>query len=198
MKPCLVASFGPVDSDMNLLSRALVYKISLAPILNRSLESAQKKVEAYYFDARKQLFEYDQALDMQRNGIYSERKKILQVTNLKDWLLEYGSRSLYDLTTLSATKNEENNFNSLIKLKTKELLGLHYPLSSQNKIQKAIVWDKKLQDQFFISYDLKELQLETIEPSLMRQLEKSFLLEQLDFAWKDVGEHVPKHAMGTG
>jgi len=160
-----------------------------SPILNRSLESAQKKVEAYYFDARKQLFEYDQALDMQRNGIYSERKKILQVTNLKDWLLEYGSRSLYDLTTLSATKNEENNFNSLIKLKTKELLGLHYPISSQSKIQKAIVWDKKLQDQFFISYDLKELQLETIEPSLMRQLEKSFLLEQLDFAWK---EHLQK------
>ena len=46
--------------------------------LNTSLESAQKKVEAYYFDSRKQLFEYDQALNMQRNGIYVERKKILQ------------------------------------------------------------------------------------------------------------------------
>ena len=46
-----------------------------------------------------------------------------------------------------------------------------------------------LQQQFKISYDLKELQLEALEPGLMRQLEKSFLLEQIDFAWK---EHLQK------
>ena len=58
-----------------------------------------------------------------------------------------------------------------------------------NKAEKLSTVLTKLQDQFFISYDLTELQLETIEPSLMRQLEKSFLLEQLDFAWK---EHLQK------
>merc|ERR1712137_223199 len=65
--------------------------------LNRSLESAQKKVEAYYFDSRKQIFEYDQALNMQRNGIYSERKRIVQLANLRDWILEYGDRSFFDI-----------------------------------------------------------------------------------------------------
>ena len=64
--------------------------------LNQSLESAQKKVEAYYFEVRKKLFEYDQALNMQRNGVYSERKRILQRSNLRDWIIEYGERSLYD------------------------------------------------------------------------------------------------------
>jgi preprotein translocase subunit SecA len=39
--------------------------------------------------------------------------------------------------------------------------------------------------QFQISYDLKELQLETIEEGLMRELEKSFLLQQIDNAWKE-------------
>ena len=48
-----------------------------SPLLNQSLESAQQKVEAYYFDTRKQLFEYDQALTMQRNGVYTERRRIL-------------------------------------------------------------------------------------------------------------------------
>jgi preprotein translocase subunit SecA len=160
-----------------------------SPILNRSLESAQKKVEAYYFDARKQLFEYDQALDMQRNGIYAERKRILQVTNLKDWLLEYGNRSLYDLTILSKNKNEEPSFDSLIKIKTQELLGLYYPINLKNESNNQLDWNKALQQQFLISYDLKELQLEALEPGLMRQLEKTFLLEQLDFAWK---EHLQK------
>ena len=51
-----------------------------SPLLNKSLESAQK-VEAYYFDMRKQLFEYDQALNLQRDGIYEERKRILQRQN---------------------------------------------------------------------------------------------------------------------
>ena len=66
-------------------------------LLNKSLESAQKKVEAYYFDTRKQLFEYDQALNTQRNGVYSERRRILQQGNLRNWVLDYAERSLYDL-----------------------------------------------------------------------------------------------------
>ena len=47
-------------------------------LLNKSLESAQKKVESFYYDSRKQLFEYDQALNAQRNGVYSERRQILK------------------------------------------------------------------------------------------------------------------------
>ena len=62
-------------------------------LLNKSLESAQKKVEAYYFDTRKQLFEYDQALNTQRNGVYAERRRILQQENLRNWVLDYAERS---------------------------------------------------------------------------------------------------------
>jgi preprotein translocase subunit SecA len=65
--------------------------------LNQSLESAQKKVESYYFDIRKKLFEYDQALNTQRNGIYIERRRILEINNLRDWIIEYVERSLYDV-----------------------------------------------------------------------------------------------------
>jgi len=39
-------------------------------LLTKSLESAQKKVEAYYYDARKQLFEYDEVLNYQRQAMY--------------------------------------------------------------------------------------------------------------------------------
>ena len=46
-------------------------------LLNQSLESAQKKVEAFYFDTRKQLFEYDQAINIQRNLVYAERRGLL-------------------------------------------------------------------------------------------------------------------------
>ena len=67
--------------------------------LNQSLESAQKKVEAYYFDIRKKLFEYDQALNTQRNGVYIERRRILEIDSLRDWIIEYAERSLYDVVS---------------------------------------------------------------------------------------------------
>ena len=62
--------------------------------LNQSLESAQKKVEAYYFDIRKKLFEYDEALNTQRNGVYIERRRILEIGSLRNWIVEYAERSL--------------------------------------------------------------------------------------------------------
>jgi preprotein translocase subunit SecA len=79
-------------------------------LLNKSLESAQKKVEAYYFDTRKQLFEYDQALNTQRNGVYAERRRILEQGNLRNWVLDYAERSLDDLfVSFKQENNEKEN-----------------------------------------------------------------------------------------
>ena len=68
-------------------------------LLTNNLDSAQKKVESFSYDARKQLFEYDEALTSQRNGIYAERKRIIENENLRDWVIEYGERSLYDIVS---------------------------------------------------------------------------------------------------
>ena len=94
-------------------------------LLNRSLESAQKKVEAYFFDNRKQLFEYDEALNIQRGCVYTERKRILQQENLRSWIIDYADRSLYDLFAfVQASNNEEISEVSQIKLQN--LLNLPF------------------------------------------------------------------------
>ena len=156
-----------------------------SPVLNRSLESAQKKVEAYYFDARNQLFEYDQALTMQRNGIYLERKKVLEKENLRQWILEYGERSLYDvIISLTASKDLANEKNEFVKRKVKELLGIPYFFNLPEDLKELKRNFEFLREQFQISYELKELQVEIIEPGLLIELERSFLLQQIDFAWK--------------
>lgn len=46
-----------------------------------------------------------------------------------------------------------------------------------------------LQQQFQISYNLKEVEIESIEQGLMRELERTFLLQQIDYSWK---EHLQK------
>ena len=156
-------------------------------ILNTSLESAQKKVEAYYFDTRKQLFEYDEALTLQRNGIYFERKRILENGSMRNWIIEYGERSLYDVA--GAFQNEGQNFSdNFISFKTQRFLGLPYQIKTKSDQGNFV---EMLKHQFQIGYAVKETQLETIEPGITRELEKSFLLQQIDFYWK---EHLQKIA----
>ena len=157
--------------------------------LNQSLESAQKKVEAYYFDIRKKLFEYDQALNTQRNGVYIERRRILEIDNLRDWIIEYAERSLYDVVFfMGITQN--GLLKTSILQKVQNLLGTPFLFQpKQLDSQEEVRFISYLQQQFQISYDLKEAEMKLIEPGLLRELERSFLLQQIDFSWK---EHLQK------
>ena len=159
--------------------------------LNQSLESAQKKVEAYYFDIRKKLFEYDEALNTQRNGVYIERRRILEIGSLRNWIVEYAERSLYDVVLLIEATQDELVKNSILQ-KVQYLLGTPFIFKlepSNNREQINLIAD--LKQQFQISYDLKEAEMKLIEPGLLRELERSFLLQQIDFSWK---EHLQKIA----
>ena len=158
-------------------------------LLNKSLESAQKKVEAFYFDSRKNLFEYDQALNTQRNGVYAERRRILEQGNLRNWVLDYAERSLEDLFTYF--KNENKETAQAIALKLQNLLGIPFNLKqykSEKDFNQTLGF---LKQQLQITYELKELEMESIEKGLLRELERSFILQQIDYSWQ---EHLQKIA----
>src|SRR5207244_932388 len=55
-----------------------------AGMVTRSIEGAQKKVEAHHFDMRKHVLQYDDVLNTQREVIYRERKRILERAELKE------------------------------------------------------------------------------------------------------------------
>ena len=157
-------------------------------LLNKSLESAQKKVESFYFDTRKQLFEYDQALNIQRNSVYSERRRIFEKTSVRDWLVDYAARSLDDLLNRFKIVDDYTTIN-FITLKLQNLLGGPFPVNFNETNQPQ--YFSFLQQQIEITYDLKEVEMELIEVGLFRELEKSFILQQIDNAWT---EHLQKIA----
>ena len=157
-------------------------------LLNKSLESAQKKVESFYFDTRKQLFEYDQALNIQRNSVYSERRRIFEKTSVRDWLVDYAARSLDDLLNRFNIVDDYTTIN-FITLKLQNLLGGPFPVNFNETDQPQYL--SFLQQQIEITYDLKEVEMELIEVGLFRELEKSFILQQIDNAWT---EHLQKIA----
>ena len=53
-------------------------------MVSKSIEGAQKKVEAHHFDTRKAVLQYDDVLNTQREVIYSERRRILERADLKE------------------------------------------------------------------------------------------------------------------
>jgi len=156
-------------------------------MLNSSLESAQKKVEAYYYDARKQLFDYDEVLNYQRQAIYSERRRVLESINLRDWVIQYAETTIFDIAQPNSNQNTNRYgyyFEQLNKIE--DLLGLPYSLDVDYFLNLSpSEAENFLSKQVRIAYDLKESQIELIEDGLMRELERSFLLQKIDSSWKD-------------
>lgn len=158
-------------------------------LLNKSLESAQKKVEAFYFDTRKQLFEYDEAINVQRNTVYSERRRIFEQKSVRNWLVNYAERSLDDLFNRFEIVDDKEKI-KFITLKLQNLLGSPFPtdFNIEKDKQQSL---RFLQQQIEITYDLKEIEMELIEVGLLRELERNFILQQIDSAWT---EHLQKIA----
>nr|YP_009944542.1 preprotein-translocase subunit a [Osmundea sinicola]QFR99836.1 preprotein-translocase subunit a [Osmundea sinicola] len=155
-------------------------------ILSKSLSNAQKKVEAYFYDIRKQLFEYDEVINNQRKAIYKERKSILNSSFTKDCILEYGEYTIKEMLK----SYDKNRKNTLILEQILQLLNIgQYVNIAFLKDTKIKDLEQILYQQFRISYDLKETYLEQLRPGLIRQLEKYYLLQQIDKAWQ---EHIEK------
>lgn len=153
-------------------------------LLSKSLNSAQKKVEAYFYDIRKQLFEYDEVIHSQRKAIYNERKKILNYSFNRDCIIEYGEQTIKEMLNIYyQDRKKEFILEKIIKLLNLKIKVNDLTRMSMNENNKYI------NEQFRISYDLKEMYLEQLRPGLIRQLEKYYLLQQIDKAWQ---EHIDK------
>ena len=125
---------------------------------------------------------------MQRNGVYFERRRILQRDTLRDWVIEYAERSLSDFASFLEERVDDKEIMAL-SLKLQELLGIPFTVELRRENLNFPLYVKSLQQQFHISYNVKEIELENLETGLLRELERSFLLQHIDFSWK---EHLQK------
>ena len=157
-------------------------------MLTRSLEGAQKKVETYYYDIRKQVFEYDEVMNNQRRAVYSERRRVLDGRALKKQVIGYGERTMNEIVEAYVNPDlppEEWDLPQLVG-KVKEFVNLLEDLTP-DQIQGLEMDDLKafLQEQLRNAYDLKEGQIEQQRPGLMREAERFFILQQIDTLWRE-------------
>ena len=157
-------------------------------MLTRSLEGAQKKVETYYYDIRKQVFEYDEVMNNQRRAVYSERRRVLDGRALKKQVIGYGERTMNEIVEAYVNPDlppEEWDLDQLSS-KVKEFIHLLEDLTP-DQIQGLGMEELKafLQEQLRNAYDLKEGQIEQQRPGLMREAERFFILQQIDTLWRE-------------
>lgn len=154
----------------------------------RSLEGAQKKVETYYYDIRKQVFEYDEVMNNQRKAVYAERRRVLEGRELKAQVIGYGERTVDDIVEAYVNPElppEEWDLTRLVD-KTKEFIYLLEDLTP-DQLQGLGVEELKafLQEQLRNAYNIKEGQVTQQRPGLMREAERYFILQQIDTLWRE-------------
>jgi preprotein translocase subunit SecA len=173
----LMEKFG-VEEDMPIESR----------MLTGSLEGAQKKVETYYYDIRKQVFEYDEVMNNQRRAIYAERRRVLEGQDIKEQVLKYAEQTMDDILNAYINPDlpsEEWDLEKLVS-KVKEFVYLLEDMTPQQLLDLTVDEIKMfLHEQVRNAYDIKEAQVNMLRGGLMRDAERFFILQQIDTLWRE-------------
>ena len=161
-------------------------------LLTKSLDAAQKRLEETEYESRKNLFDYDEILNKQRNVIYYERRKILESVSLKLELLAYGEQIIIEIIN----KIEKKTLTSVdVISRVENLFGTHLILSKFSENLSG--FDQKelkiyLFQEFWLCYEIKVLELEIRHLGIIRALERTLILIYLDIEWK---EHLQKMSL---
>ena len=167
-----------VEDDMPIESK----------MLTNSLEGAQKKVELFYYDSRKQIFEYDEVMNNQRRAIYSERRRVLEGLELKEQAIGYAEKTMGEIVDAYINPDlppEEWELDKLVD-KVKQFVYLMEDVEPKDLENMTVSEIKNfLNEEVRKAYDLKEDMVEQTNPGLMRQAERFFILQQIDTLWRE-------------
>ena len=159
-------------------------------IITRSVEHAQKKVEARNFDIRKHVLEYDDVMNQQREVIYGERKKILLGENLRDNILAMVRHIIKDEMAQYANEKlypEEWQLDALIEDAEK----VYAPKGRLKKAELEVLARDEIQEELekVAEEGYKNRELMFGEEN-MRELEKVVMLRVVDQKWMDHLDHM--------
>ncbi|MFH0855894.1 MAG: preprotein translocase subunit SecA [Candidatus Omnitrophota bacterium] len=157
------------------------------PWVSRSIEIAQRRVEQHNFEIRKQLLEYDNVMNKQREIIYGQRHQILAGISLKERILELTGGIIDNLISLYFPGNPSiepdiEGFTTAVKSK----FGLPgSPDSSNPKAGENNNYSNLKEGLLRETANIYENKEKSIGAGLMRHLERMVFLQIIDAKWKD-------------
>ncbi len=157
------------------------------PWVTKTIEGAQRKVEARNFDIRKQLLEYDDVANDQRKVIYEQRNRLMEVDDISDSVKAIRTDVLSNVISLyipPESMAEQWDVKGLEDHLEREY-GLHYPvqqwLDSNSTLEESGL-RTRLYEEFSKSHEDKTVK---VGAEVMRHFEKAVMLQVLDSQWKD-------------
>ena len=149
------------------------------PIQNRSvtkmLEAAQKRIEGFNFDSRKNVVQYDNVINRHRRIVYLMRRKILEGANISDEINRLIKEAVADLTTESIRVNRNfiKEFQSVFDLDRDLIIEIGFKRKEEERAKLAALAVKE-------AYATKELEFGA---DVMRKIEREVYLKVLDALW---------------
>jgi len=148
------------------------------PLITRAIENAQKKVEQYHFNIRKQVLEYDDVMNKQREAIYQLRRRILEGKELKQKAFEMMDQLIKNYTDIFIPeKSSEWDIDGLSKA-LGEILPIDYGKLTDHRERKGMI--EAIGTSFREAYDAKE---NFVSSEAMREIEKIVMLKEIDGKW---------------
>lgn len=159
-------------------------------MLTKALDEAQRKVENYFFDIRKQLFEFDEVLNSQRDRVYTERRRALESDNLQSLIIEYAELTMDDILEANVGADTPNDSWDLEKLiaKLQQYCYLLDDLTPDLLRSKASSYEEL---QYYLrlrgreAYLQKKDIVENQASGLMKEAERFLILSNIDRLWKE-------------
>jgi preprotein translocase subunit SecA len=143
--------------------------------VSKTLEAAQKRVEGYNFDTRKNVVQYDNVINRHRRVVYAMRRKILEGSDIKPEIERLINEKVAELTALPAKNNTlfAEAFEVVLPLPAKKIKAIGEEKKDKLRFELAQREVKKL-------YKAKETEL---EPEVLRKVEREVYLQVLDTLW---------------
>ena len=170
-------------------------------LLSKAIETAQKKIEGNNYGIRKNLLEYDQVMNDQREIIYNERRKVLDGENMRDTIISMIKAVVDKFVSLCISDEQPcsewdiNELNQIllpvVPLKKIEL--------TDEELSKRIKKDdllERLQKEAIELYEAKEKEFP--EEEQIRELERVVLLKVIDRKWMDHIDDMDQLRQGIG
>ena len=161
-------------------------------LITKSLDSAQERVEERAYQQRKNLFDYDDVLNKQRNIVYYERRKMLESSSVKKNILAYGEQIITELfLELKKDKFYKEKVLNLIENLFGRNLNLTQIKNSNTLLKNFDLYELKLYlfEEFWLTYESKVIELSVYGDGVLQNLERSIILINTDKIWR---EHLQK------
>lgn len=167
-------------------------------MLSSAIEKAQKKIENNNFGIRKNLLEYDQVMNEQREIIYEERRRVLDGESMRD--------SIYHMITEYVENVVDSYISPDVDYEEWDLTELDVNLHATLPIKIPTIEDVKGMNQKELKHLLKERavkayeekEAEFPEPEHLREIERVILLKVIDAKWMDHIDDMDQLRQGIG